>query len=103
MEKAPLTVSMARGGPALRPLAVTKTSFVGENMILVFRGDREMSVRFPVTVVAGAAPIANRKKRVEKEEKKKTEKGGMGGVGRMGGMGIMLGRGGGPPPPLGGR
>jgi hypothetical protein len=43
---------MARGGPALRPEGTSKTSFVGEKRSLVLRGEREISVRFPVTVAA---------------------------------------------------
>src|SRR4051812_4553664 len=41
------------GGPALKPAPVTWTSLVGVKMSLVFRGEREMSVRLPVMVAAG--------------------------------------------------
>lgn len=42
------------GGPALRPEAVSRTSVVGVNRILVVRGWTEMSVRLPVIVAADA-------------------------------------------------
>ena len=43
---------MILGGPALRPEGVSKMLVVGLNMILVFSGWREMSVRLPVMVAA---------------------------------------------------
>jgi hypothetical protein len=48
----PLLVVIILGGPALRPLTVTRTLVVGVKSILVVNGCTEISVRFPVTVAA---------------------------------------------------
>jgi hypothetical protein len=48
----PLLVVIILGGPALRPLPVTRTLVVGVKSIFVVRGWTEMSVRLPVTVAA---------------------------------------------------
>src|SRR5882762_8689171 len=57
MLNAPLVVSRIFGGPALRPAPPIWTSFVGVKISFVLKDWREMSVKFPTTVAAGAGSV----------------------------------------------